>query len=67
MKTYGGSKGVAPPFWTSSLDWGEWSASRHDRFTHGEAGWAPKTISTICGVEKIILLLPGIELQQSIS
>jgi hypothetical protein len=33
MKTYGG---VAPPFLTSALDGGEWSASRPSRFTSGE-------------------------------
>jgi hypothetical protein len=36
MKTYGGSRGIAPPFLTSALDWGEWSASRPDRFNPGE-------------------------------
>jgi hypothetical protein len=34
MKTYGGG-GTAPPFFTSALDGGEWSASRPDRFTPG--------------------------------
>jgi hypothetical protein len=31
-----GSGGVAPPFLTSALDGGEWSASRPARFTPGE-------------------------------
>jgi hypothetical protein len=48
MKTYG-IGGIAPPFLTSSLDGGEWSASLLCRFTPGErapdihwieAGWA---------------------------
>jgi hypothetical protein len=28
MKTYGGSGDIAPPFLTSALDEGDWSASR---------------------------------------
>jgi hypothetical protein len=40
MKTCG-SGGVAPPFLTSALDGGEWSASRHGHFTPGER--APNT------------------------
>jgi hypothetical protein len=28
--------GIAPPFLTSALDGGEWSTSRHGRFTSGE-------------------------------
>jgi hypothetical protein len=31
-----GSGGIAPPFLTSVLDGGEWSTSRHRRFTPGE-------------------------------
>jgi hypothetical protein len=31
-----GSGGIAPPFLTSALDGGEWSASRPGRFTSGE-------------------------------
>jgi hypothetical protein len=31
-----GSRGIAPPFHTSALDGGEWSASRPCRFTNGE-------------------------------
>jgi hypothetical protein len=34
-----GSGGIAPPFLTSLLDVGEWSASRPDRFTHWMGGW----------------------------
>jgi hypothetical protein len=36
MKTYGGSGGIAPPFLTSELVGGEWSASRPGRFIPGE-------------------------------
>jgi hypothetical protein len=31
-----GGGGIAPPFLTSTLDGGEWSASRSCRFTSGE-------------------------------
>jgi hypothetical protein len=34
MKTWG-SGGIAPPFLTSALDGGDWSASRLGRFTRG--------------------------------
>jgi hypothetical protein len=37
MKAYWGSGGIAPLiFFTSVLDGGEWSASRHGRFTPRE-------------------------------
>jgi hypothetical protein len=36
MKAYGGGGGIAPPFLTSALDGGEWSASLPCRFTRGE-------------------------------
>jgi hypothetical protein len=36
MKTYGGSGGIGPPFLTSELYGGEWSASSPDRFTPGD-------------------------------
>jgi hypothetical protein len=36
-----GSGGAAPTFMTSALDGGEWSASRHGRFTPGKR--APDT------------------------
>jgi hypothetical protein len=35
MKTWG-SRGIAPPFLTSALDGGEWSASLPCRLTAGE-------------------------------
>jgi hypothetical protein len=37
MKAYGGNRFIAPPFLTSALDGGEWSAVRPDRFTPGES------------------------------
>jgi hypothetical protein len=40
MKTLG-SGGIAPPFLTSALDGGEWSASRADRFTPGKERSVP--------------------------
>jgi hypothetical protein len=59
MKTYGGSGGIAPPFSTSALDGGEWSASRPGRFIPGEiapstlwiGGWVDPTVG-IDDVEK---------------
>jgi hypothetical protein len=37
MKTYGGQEiWSVPPFLSSALDNGEWSTSRHGRFTPGE-------------------------------
>jgi hypothetical protein len=58
-----GSGGIAPPFLTSALAGGEWSASSLDRFAPGkeltasngqEAGWAIEPVFTL-------LSLPGIE------
>jgi hypothetical protein len=57
MNTYGGIGVVAPPFFTSALDGGEWSASRPGRSlseeiapsTHGIGGWT---------LEKNLLTLP---------
>jgi hypothetical protein len=46
MKAYWGSGRIAPPFITSVLDGGEWSASCNGRFTPGERApgtdWGPK-------------------------
>jgi hypothetical protein len=47
MEAYGGSGGISPPFLTSTLYGGEWSASRLCRFTpreidpgtHWVGGW----------------------------
>jgi hypothetical protein len=36
MKTFGGVQVIAPPFLTSALDGGEWSASRPRLFSPGE-------------------------------
>jgi hypothetical protein len=70
MKTHGG---VELTILTSSLDEGEWSASRPGRFTPGER--APSTHwiggrmgrSGLCGVETNILTVPGIEPRPSSS
>jgi hypothetical protein len=54
---------VAPPFLTSALDGGEWSASRLSRFPPGkelpvpigqEAGWAPEPVWTKRKKKKIL-------------
>jgi hypothetical protein len=68
-----GGGGIAPPFLTSALDAGKWSASRPDRFTPGERAprhpldrrlsW-PQSRSGRCGEEKN-LLPTGIELRPS--
>jgi hypothetical protein len=51
-----GNGRIAPPFFTSTLDEGEWSASRPGSFTPGksppvpigwEAGWAPEPVWTM--------------------
>jgi hypothetical protein len=43
-----GSANIVPPFLTSTLDGGEWSASGLCRFTPGErAGWASKSVKTL--------------------
>jgi hypothetical protein len=47
-----GSGGIAPPFLTSALDGGEWSASRPGHFTPGEiatdthwiGGWVDRRV-----------------------
>jgi hypothetical protein len=50
MKKYGGSGYIAPPFLTSALAGGEWSASLSGRFTSGEITtsthhvWAPEPV-----------------------
>jgi hypothetical protein len=56
MKTWG-SGGIAPPFLTSALDGGEWSASRPCRFTPGThwiGGWVSPRIG-LDGEEKRII------------
>jgi hypothetical protein len=60
-----GSWGRAPPFFTSAVDGGEWSAPRPCRFTLGktassihcvEAGWAPEPDRTFWRREKSLAL-----------
>jgi hypothetical protein len=72
MKTYrgGGGGDIAPPFLTSALDGGEWSASHPGRFTTRKivAPWYSldrrpgglQSRSGRCGEEKN-LAMPGIE------
>jgi hypothetical protein len=52
-----GSGGVAPPFFTSALDGGEWSASRPGRYTHWIRGWVGPRAG-LDDVEKRILSCP---------
>jgi hypothetical protein len=65
---------MAPPFLTSALDGGEWSASSPGRLTPGETaprthcigGWIEPR-ADLGTVEKNLLLLTGIETRQSSS
>jgi hypothetical protein len=41
MKAYGESGGIAPPFLSSALDGGEWSAWRPGHFIPGETAPEP--------------------------
>jgi hypothetical protein len=64
-----GGRDIAPPFLTSALDGGEWSASRPARFTSGEI--APRTpligdwVRPRAGLDAVerenLLPLPGTE------
>jgi hypothetical protein len=62
---------ITPPFLTSALNGGVWSASRSSRFTLEETsagtlcagGWVDLRQYRCCGEEKNILLLSGIEPQ----
>jgi hypothetical protein len=56
-----GNGGVTPPFFTSALDGGEWSAAHPFRFIFGkrgpvpivwEAEWAPELVWTLWNREK---------------
>jgi hypothetical protein len=68
-----GSGSKPPSFLTSALHGGKWSASRPGRFTPGEGdsvthwigGWVGPRASLDTGVEKNLLLLPGIESRPS--
>jgi hypothetical protein len=73
MKTSGGRGCIDPPFLTSALDGGEWSASRPGRFTPRERNpcthWIGVRVDLKAGldaVKKNSLPLPGIELRPSI-
>jgi hypothetical protein len=60
MKTYGGSKDIAPPFLTSVLDRGEWSASSFGRtaplYPLDRRPAGPQNQTEFCGEEKRISL-----------
>jgi hypothetical protein len=70
------NEGTAPPFLTSTLDAGEWSDSRSDRFTpgykatgtHWTGGWeGPRTGLDAVEARKIYFPMQGVEIQQSSS
>jgi hypothetical protein len=55
MKTYGGSVDIAPPFLTSALDRGKWSALRSSHSNPGyitDGGWAPEAVWMLWRREK---------------
>jgi hypothetical protein len=56
-ETYGGLAVLSPPFLTLAVD-GQWSASRPGCFTPRQRG--PQRKCWCCGIEKNLLLLPGI-------
>jgi hypothetical protein len=64
-----GSEGIVPPFWTSALGGGEWSASCTGYFTPGErspgAHWLEGWVGPRTGLDAVekrkMLLLPGME------
>jgi hypothetical protein len=66
-----GNRGIAPPFMTSALDKGEWSASRPGRFTPGERAlgthWIGGRVNPRAGLDDVekrkFLTLPGLELR----
>jgi hypothetical protein len=62
-----GSGGIAPPFLTSALYGGEWSASRPNRFTPGTnciGGWVAPIIGLDDVERRKIVLLPRLELHR---
>jgi hypothetical protein len=68
MKTHGGTRSIASSILTSTLDGGEWSASRPGRFTPRKeppvGGWVGRRAG-LRAVEKN-LALPGIEPRPSL-
>jgi hypothetical protein len=75
MKAYGDSGGIVPPFLISSLEGGEWSASRPRRSaaketapgTHDvERAGGPQSLCRRFGDEKNLLPLLGIEPYSSV-
>jgi hypothetical protein len=71
MKTYGGSRCIAPPFLTTALVGDVWSASRPGRFTPGKSApgthWIGGWVGPATGLDNVerrkILPLPGLELR----
>jgi hypothetical protein len=64
MKTHEGSEGIAPQFFTSVLDGGEWSALNPGRFIFGAnwiEGWVGTTVDLNSAEKIIILALPKIK------
>jgi hypothetical protein len=57
MKTYGGVEIIDPPFSTSALDGGEWSASRPCRFTSEERApgthWIAGSVDPTTGLDAV--------------
>jgi hypothetical protein len=66
-----GSGGIVPPFLTSALDGGEWSASPPSRFTPGQrapgthwmGGWVGHRTDLESVEKRKVMPLPGIEPQ----
>jgi hypothetical protein len=57
MKAYWGNGGMAPPFFTSVLDGGEWSDSRPGRFNSRErvpgTHWIGDWVGPRAGLDKV--------------
>jgi hypothetical protein len=65
LRTYWGSRGIAPPFLTSALDGGEWLASCLGRFIPGNhwiGGWVDPRSGLDVVEKRKSLPLPGTEL-----
>jgi hypothetical protein len=66
-----GERRIAPPFFTSALDGGEWSASRPGHFnprerafvTHWTGGWVDPRAGLEDVEKRKFLALPGLELR----
>jgi hypothetical protein len=62
MKTYGGSEGIAPPFFTSALSGGEWSTAallpgKEPPVPIGyEADWTSEAVLTLWKIRNLFSL-----------